>query len=160
MRNVRNLVAIAFVALLAIALATPAAARPRQGTSPCKILSAEMQTWYAEEGVEIGWVSGTIDGGVYLRFDDESPWIDPATSKPNLVFSMKEGEIALWMAGKSEVYDGIAVRQLKTMQAIGSGVYANLRFDVNVYGKCVLGKGGSYTIEGFICMPSPPPPKK
>jgi hypothetical protein len=154
------MVAIAFVALLAIALAIPAAARPLPGTSACKILSAEMQTWYPEEGVEMGWVSGTIDGGVYLRYDDTAPWIDPATSKPNLVFSMKEGIIELWVAGKSEVYDEVVVRQLSTVQAIGSGIYANLRFDVNVYGKCVVGKGGSYTIEGLICMPSPPPPKK
>ena len=148
------------LAILALALAAPVAARadiPRN----CKLLYADIQTsWYADEAVEMGWVGGTITGGVYLRYDDREPLIDPATTKPNLILSMKEGNIELWVTSDTLFYDDVVVREFKTLQAVGTGAYANMRISVAVAGKFVIGKEGNYVLSGLVCAPIPKPPKK
>jgi hypothetical protein len=148
------------LAVLAVVLASPAAAQP---TVPrgCKLLYGDMQTtWSADEGIEMGWVDGTISGGVYLRYSDKDPRIDPASTKPNLIFSMKEGNIELWVTSDSVFHDGVVLREFNTLKAVGTGTYANMRISVAVTGKFVLDKEGSYLLEGLVCPPIPKPPKK
>jgi hypothetical protein len=146
-----------FVAVVAMALATPVAAQAA-GARNCKLLYAEMETtWMPKEAVEIGWVAGTIDGGVYLKYEDKEPPIDPTLSDPNLVLSMKEGTIQLWVTGQSKFDDDVVVRQLSTLRAVGTGIYANLRIDAAIDGKYVVGKGGGYTLHGLLCTPRPRP---
>ena len=148
---------VLFVAVLAIALATPAAAG-EAGVRTCKVLYAEMQTkWLPDEGIETGWVSGTIDGGAYFRYDDVVPPIEPPLDKPNLVLAMKEGTIQLWVSGESTVDQDVVVRKLSTLWAEGTGDYANMRITVNLEGKYFPGMGGTYTLQGLLCAPRPRP---
>ena len=160
MRYAVSRASILCLAVLALVLAAPAAAQPNVPRN-CKLLYADIQTsWYADEAVEMGWLDGTITGGAYLRYDDKEPRIDPATTKPNLILSMKEGSIQLWVTSKSYFYDDVVVRNFTTLQAIGNGSYANLRISVAVAGKFFLGKEGYYVLEGLACAPIPKPPKK
>ena len=148
---------VLLVAVLALALATPAAAGQHVSRS-CKVVSAEMQTyWFPDEGVEMGWVAGTIDGGAYFKYDDVVPPIEPPLDKPNLMLAAKEGTIYLWMSGESTFDDDGVTRKLATLWAEGTGIYANTRITVNVEGKFLTDKGGNYRLLGWICPPRPTP---
>ena len=148
------------LAVLALALAAPAAAQPNIPRN-CKLLYADIQTsWYPDESVELGWLSGTIIGGVYLKYEDKEPRIDPAVTKPNLVLFLKEGNIELWVTSDSYYHDNVVVRKFTTLQAIGYGDYTGLRLSVAVEGKFFIGKEGTYILEGLACAPVPKPPKK
>ena len=144
---------VMLAAVLAIVLSAPAAAQPR--ISNCKPIYAEMHTtWLPKEGVEIGWVAGTIEGGAYFTYDDEAPPLEPPFGKPNLVLSMKEGTIELWVSGESTRDGGVIVRQLQSLQAIGSDTYAKMRIVLTVEGILVPEKAsGSYLLQGWICTP-------
>ena len=160
MRSTLSRACVLFLAILALALAAPAAAQPNIPRG-CKLLYADIQTtWFADEGIEMGWVDGTIGGGVYLRYSDKDPRIDPATTKPNMIFSLKEGDIMLWVTSDSVFYDDVVVREFDTLQAVGTGTYANMRIVAAVAGKFVIDKGGFYILEGYVCPPIPKPPKK
>jgi len=148
------------LAVLAIVLAAPAAAQPNVPRA-CKLLYADIQTtWSADDGIEIGWVDGTITGGVYLKYSEKEPRIDPATTKPNLILSMKEGSILLWVTSNSVFYDDVVTREFTTLKAEGTGTYANMRISVTVAGKFYFDKQGFYILEGLACPPIPKPPKK
>lgn len=160
MRSTISRASVLCLAVLALVLAAPAAAQPNVPRN-CKLLYADIQTtWHADEAIEMGWVGGTITGGIYLKYDDKEPRIDPAVTKPNLILSMKEGDIMLWVTSESLFYDDVVVRSFSTLKATGTGAYASMRISAAVAGKFVIDKEGSYVLSGLVCAPIPKPPKK
>ena len=119
----------------------------------CKeILATSSTAWVEESGGEIGEVRGYINGSMFLNYDDE----EPATSKgaPNLVIITPEGELRLWVAGKSyQREDGTWVRSLTTISAEGTGGWADHSIFLDIEGTFVPGQSGNYQISGKICPP-------
>ena len=155
MRLNRTILAILTLTLLTLALTSPAAAQRN-----CKPIEATLGTSAVDEYVEIGEVEGAIEGAAYLRYDDAAPPIDPAWERPNLVITNQAGDINLWVYSKDKP-DGADTwwRQFEVLRVQGTGIYANRRIILEIYGKCSV-KGGSYEIEGMICAPFVLPPKK
>jgi len=157
MRHPFTRAAVVLAALMVLVFVFPGTGQAA-GVRSCKLISADMMTTpYPEKGIEVGWVAGTIEGGVYFVYDDAAPPIDPAVDPPNLVLSSKEGDIQLWMAGGSGTSGGVVTRKLGSVQAVGTGIYANQRIEVTLYGTFVPGKEGRYTLEGWICPRRPTP---
>jgi hypothetical protein len=157
MRHTFTRAALVLIGLIVLVFALPSASRAA-GTRACKLIAADIVTTpYPEKAVEVGWVAGTIEGGVYFVYDDEAPPIDPAVSSPNLVLSSKEGDIQLWMVGGSSTSGGVVTRKLRSLRGIGTGIYANQRIEVTLFGTFVNGKEGSYTLEGWMCPQRPTP---
>jgi hypothetical protein len=157
MRLNRTIVTILTLTAFTFALASPAAAA---GVRACKKVYATLDTTVVEDNVEIGQVEGTIDGAAYLRYDDAAPPIDPKSEPPNFVITSKVGVLNLWVYSESKPeLGGSWWRNFEILRAEGTGLYAQQRILLEVYGKCSI-KGGSYEIEGMLCPAMVLPPKK
>lgn len=144
------------IALPLIALTSPAAAAVRN----CKPAYSELNTSVVEEFLEVGQLEGLIQGGVYLRYDDFAPAINPKTDPPNFVITNKLGNINLWVYSESKPDGGENWwRKFTILRTEGTGIYARQSMVFEIYGKCSA-KGGSYEVEGWICSPLLLPPKK
>jgi hypothetical protein len=152
MRRIATTATVLLIAALAT-LATPASAAKLR---PCKLLYADFETtWMEREAAEIGWVSGMIEGGIYLKYDDTAGPIDPKNDPPNLLFTSKAGDISLWVYSESVLDGDVWARKFVVYRIDGKGDYANMTFDLGIYGKSAVGKGGSYVIEGSMCPTQP-----
>lgn len=150
MRLQRTTLTALLLAALAVMLTSPAAAG---GVKPiCQKVFSVVDTVWIEDGLEVGDVSGLLNGGVYLRYGDKEPPIDPMGSKPNMVITSKTGTLYLWVAGvSSEEPDGTVTRSLTTLRATGTGEFAYATIDLDIFGACYPGKGGYYEVSGTIC---------
>jgi len=140
--------------VFALAITSPATA----GVVGCKKVLATLDTLVVEDSVEVGEVYGTIDGAVYLRYDDTAPPIDPRTARPNFVITSKLGTINLWVYSATEMSGDGWWRDFEILRSEGTGTYAKQRIILEIYGKCSP-KDGHYEIEGMICPPIVPPKK-
>ena len=160
MRLQRTTCTALLLAALAVMLTSPATAG---GVKPtCQKVFSVADTVWIEDGLEVGDIAGLLNGGVYLRYFDKEPPIDPIGSKPNMVVTSKRGNLYLWVAGKSsQEPDGTVTRSLVTLRATGSGEFANATIDLEIVGACYPGKGGYYEVTGTICsMPRLTPRRK
>ncbi len=152
MRLNRNLLIVLILTSLTLALTSPAAA----GLRDCQKVYATLDTTFVDEFVEIGQVEGTLQGAAYLRYDDAAPPIDPKFEPANFVITGKLGTFNLWVYSMSKLEgSNIWWRDFEVLRAEGTGMYANRRIVLEIYGLCSI-KGGSYEISGTICSP----PKK
>jgi hypothetical protein len=156
MRLNRNLLILLILTSLTFALTSPAAAGPRD----CQKVYATLETGVVDEFVEIGQVEGTLQGSAYLRYADAAPPIDPKFEPANFVIKGKLGTLNLWVYSMAK-WEGTDAwwRDFEILRAEGTGMYANRRIVLEIYGLCTA-KGGNYEISGTICSPLVLPPKK
>jgi hypothetical protein len=158
MRAKRVLFGCLIVAALAVT-ATPMTAAV--GPKICKPVYASFETtWIPDKSLEVGWVTGTFDGAVYLIYDDTAPPIDPEWNRPNLVLSDKNGELRLWVHSESIPDKEGWHRVFKVLRHEATGAYAGLQLDLWSYGYFTTGKSGVYELEGKICQPSITPRRR
>ncbi len=147
MHRQRTILGASLLALL-VSLSFASAA-----VADCKeILASSNTAWIEESLAEVGEVRGYINGSIFLKYDDEQP----ATSKgaPNLVIVTQEGELRLWVAGKSfQREDGSWVRSLTTVSGEGTGGWADHTILLDFEGTFFPGQSGDYQISGKICPP-------
>jgi len=147
---------VLLLVVFTVLLASPA----RAAKLVCTEVLAKAATTVIEDGIEVGELAGLVNGALYLRYVDKEA-VDPATSKANLVITTKLGNLYLWVAGSSlGAADGSIGRNLTTLAAYGSGVYARARINLVLSGTFWPEKEGIYAVVGTICSPTPPPPKR
>lgn len=139
-----------------LVLAALLAASPASAGKPlpaCRDFFAKMQTTCPGKPpmLEVGWVEGTVSGGMSLFYDDTEPPIDPLVSKPNLLLTDRLGSVRMWVYSDSIPTKGGWWRVFKVMRAEGTGAYAGSIFDVYMYGYYANGAGGTYEMEGQLC---------
>ncbi|HEV8240142.1 MAG TPA: hypothetical protein VGS57_12305 [Thermoanaerobaculia bacterium] len=145
----------------AVLIAAPASAG--KPTPACRTFSTKMQTTCPGKPalLEVGWIDGTVTGGVSLVYDDTAPPIDPQWSRPNLIISSKLGMLQMWVYSDSIPTKDGWWRVFKVMRVEGSGIYKEAALDLYMYGYYTNGAGGIYAMEGKLCSGrvSPPPVK-
>jgi hypothetical protein len=140
--------------LFAALLTAPLAARTR--TLPpadlCQKVYAEASTtWVGQPGVEVGEVAGTLNGALYLDYDDQAPPIDPSQAAANLVIYNKGGQINLWVYADSVEQSRNYWREFKILAIAGTGTYAKETLTLEITGQGAPGKGGEYVVTGSAC---------
>jgi hypothetical protein len=149
-----RLIPFAAAASLIAALAVPLAAQPMLvPPDGCQDVFAEGEsTWMPDAGAELGKLAGLLNGSFYLAYQDEG---EPTKlSAPNFVIKSDDGALQLWMAGKSFLTDeGTWSRELVSIAAEGSGIYADAKVDLLLTGPFAPEKGGTYQLVGTICGP-------
>lgn len=138
----------AFLLALVVSLSFTSAA-----AADCKeILASSNTVWIEESLAEVGDVRGYLNGSMFLKYDDEQPASSKGT--PNLVIVTQDGELRLWVAGKSfQREDGSWVRSLTTISGEGTGGWTDHIFLLDFEGTFVPGQSGDYQISGKICPP-------
>ncbi len=161
----------AIAALLIAGLATaPLAARSTPtGPSGCSgVLATIDTTWIAEagadtgknQGFEVGKLTGTLNGVVYLAYDDEAPPVSPKTTKPNLVILTDQGELDLWVYSESKPdADGSWQRKFSVLASDGTGNYAGATTDLTITGAYYPENKGIYQAVGMVCTSTKPKPR-
>lgn len=160
MRSTR--LAAVTAALLIAAIAAPLAAKPRSSSPPpiivCQeVLAAGDAVWIAEKEIEVGQLSGLINGAFYLDYSDEATigTIDPSVGGPNLVITTKSGKLEVWLSGESTPQeDGSWNRKLTAATVKGFGDFTDASADLALTGMFYPGKGGGYQLTGSLCASS------
>lgn len=148
MHRHKTILASFFALLITVSLASAASA-------DCKeILATSTTAWIEESQAEVGEVRGHINGSMFLKFEDEPSPDSKRGVAPNLVIVTPEGEIRLWVSGKSyQREDGTWVRFLTTDSWEGTGAWEGYGLFFDIEGTFVTGQGGSYQISGKACPP-------
>lgn len=151
MRRYTNIAWPLLILVAALLVASPASAG--KPVPACRPFLAKMQTTCLGKPpmLEVGWIEGTVDGGVSLVYDDTAPPIDPLLTKPNLLLTSKAGTIQMWVYSDSIPAKEGWWRVFKVMRAEGTDGYAGAIFDVYMYGYYNDGVGGTYAMEGSLC---------
>jgi hypothetical protein len=135
------------IALALTAAILPLASSQASAGTNCKKVYAVLETSYVDDFVEVGELEGTIDGAVYLRYDDTASPIDPDVDSANFVITSKGGEITLWVDNNPGVYSGDGVwRDFKILKAEGTGAYAGQTITLKIFGK-FMGKAPAMRVR-------------
>ena len=147
--------------LLIAAIAAPLAAKPRRSSPPPIIVCQEVlakgdAVWIADKEIEVGELSGLLNGAFYLAYSDEATGtIDPSDGGPNLVITTKSGKLEVWLYGESTLQeDGSWNRKLAAATVQGSGDFAGATADLALTGMFYPEKGGGYQLTGSLCASS------
>jgi hypothetical protein len=149
----------AILPVLAVIVFTLAFTAPANAAGSCEKVYATMSTIFVEEGLELGEIDGTLEGGAFLRYDDTALPLDPQSDPPNLVITSKDTVLNLWVYSATVMDKDSWWRNFKILRAEGTGRYSGHVIDLEIYGKCSL-QGGDYEIEGRICKMSGLPETK
>jgi hypothetical protein len=149
MHRQRTILGASLLALL-VSLSFASAA-----VADCKeVLATSGTAWVEESGGEVGEVRGHINGSMFLSYQDEPSFDLKRGEGPNLVIVTQEGELRLWVSGKSfQREDGSWTRSLTTDRAEGTGAWAKHGIFLDFEGTFVTDQGGNYQISGKICPP-------